>query len=65
MKQKEELEHFYNWLSFKSNLSNKDLQNKNYKITKDDKIEYLISLKKYGKRALKDILKIKEFLKEI
>lgn len=64
LNKKEELEHFHDWLSFKPNLSNKDIQNKNYKITDDDKTEYLISLKKYGKRKLKDILKIKEFLKE-
>ena len=52
LNKKEELEHFHDWLSFKPNLSNKDIKNKNYKITDDDKTEYLISLKKYGKRKL-------------
>ena len=65
MNDKKELEFFYNWLSFKPNLSNKDLEHKNYKITENDKTQYLISLKKYDKRTKQDILKIKEILKGV
>lgn len=61
----EEIKMFLNWASFKPNLSNKDIKNKNYKITKDDKIEYLISLRKYEKRSLKEILQIKDILQKI
>lgn len=60
-----EIEYFLNWLSFKPDLSNKDIQNKNYKITDNDKTEYLISLKKYENLSKKQILKIKEILKEV
>lgn len=60
-----EINQFYNWLSFKPNLTNKDIQNKNYKITKNDKTQYLISLKKYQKMNLKDIIEIKKILKDI
>lgn len=60
-----EIEIFLNWASFKPNLSNEDIKNKNYKITKDDKVEYLISLRKYEKRSLKEILQIKDILQKI
>ena len=56
------IKNFKYWLSFKSNLSNKDIQNKNYKITFQDITDYLISLKKYEKKKNKEILKIKNIL---
>lgn len=56
------IQNFKYWLSFKSNLSNKDIQNKNYKITFQDITDYLISLKKYEKKKNKEILKIKNIL---
>lgn len=56
------IQNFKYWLSFKSNLSNKDIQNKNYKIIFQDITDYLISLKKYEKKKNKEILKIKNIL---
>lgn len=61
------IQNFKYWLSFKSNLSNKDIQNKNYKITFQDITDYLISLKnnlvnnfKKCKKSIKKYLQIKK-----